>query len=62
MERREEERKIERQEDIRRTEAREQMQARREESTIMLSKNINNDQELIQSDPTPCPQNHKGNN
>ena len=27
-----------------------------------LSKNISNDQELIQSDPTSCPQNQKGNN
>ena len=26
------------------------------------SKKINNDQELIQSDPTSCPQNQKGNN
>ena len=26
------------------------------------SKKISNDQELIQSDPTPCPQNQKGNN
>ena len=28
----------------------------------MLSKKISNDQELIQSDPTSCPQNLKGNN
>ena len=28
----------------------------------MQSKKISNDQELIQSDPTPCPQNQKGNN
>ena len=28
----------------------------------MKSKKIGNDQELIQSDPTPCPQNQKGNN
>ena len=28
----------------------------------MLSKKISNDQELIQSDPTPRPQNQKGNN
>ena len=27
-----------------------------------LSKKISNDQELIQSDPTSCPQNQKGNN
>ena len=26
------------------------------------SKTISNDQELIQSDPTSCPQNQKGNN
>ena len=30
----------------------------RHEKSIMIS----NDQELIQSDPTPCPQNQKGNN
>ena len=29
---------------------------------LMESKNINNDQELIQSDPTSCPINQKGNN
>ena len=28
----------------------------------LQSKNISNDQELIQSDPTSCPQNQKGNN
>ena len=28
----------------------------------LLIKKISNDQELIQSDPTPCPQNQKGNN
>ena len=28
----------------------------------MKSKKISNDQELIQSDPTFCPQNQKGNN
>ena len=28
----------------------------------ILSKKINNDQELIQSDPTSCPQNQKVNN
>ena len=28
----------------------------------LKSKKINNDQELIQSDPTSCPQNQKGNN
>ena len=28
----------------------------------MKSKKISNDQELIQSDPTSCPQNQKGNN
>ena len=28
----------------------------------LLSKKISNDQELIQSDPTSCPQNQKGNN
>ena len=33
------------------------------ENTIcMKSKKISNDQELIQSDPTFCPQNQKGNN
>ena len=30
--------------------------------TSMESKMISNDQELIQSNPTPCPQNQKGNN
>ena len=30
--------------------------------TIKQSKKISNDQELIQSDPTSCPQNQKGNN
>ena len=29
---------------------------------LMQSKKISNDQELIQSDPTSCPQNQKGNN
>ena len=29
---------------------------------IWVSKKISNDQELIQSDPTSCPQNQKGNN
>ena len=29
---------------------------------ITQSKKISNDQELIQSDPTSCPQNQKGNN
>ena len=29
---------------------------------IRQSKKISNDQELIQSDPTSCPQNQKGNN
>ena len=29
---------------------------------FVLSKKISNDQELIQSDPTSCPQNQKGNN
>ena len=28
----------------------------------MSSEKISNDQELIQSDPTSCPQNQKGNN
>ena len=28
----------------------------------MESKKINNDEELIQSDPASCPQNQKGNN
>ena len=28
----------------------------------IISKKISNDQELIQSDPTSCPQNQKGNN
>ena len=28
---------------------------------VMRSKKISNDQELIQSDPTPCPQNQKEN-
>ena len=31
-------------------------------SVPIESKKISNDQELIQSDPTPCPQNQKGNN
>ena len=31
-------------------------------SRCMWSKKISNDQELIQSDPTSCPQNQKGNN
>ena len=31
-------------------------------SVHMKSKKISNDQELIQSDPTSCPQNQKGNN
>ena len=31
-------------------------------SSRLKSKKISNDQELIQSDPTPCPQNQKGNN
>ena len=31
-------------------------------STNVGSKKISNDQELIQSDPTSCPQNQKGNN
>ena len=30
--------------------------------TVKESKKISNDQELIQSDPTYCPQNQKGNN
>ena len=29
---------------------------------LIKSKKISNDQELIQSDPTSCPQNQKGNN
>ena len=29
---------------------------------IVKSKKISNDQELIQSEPTSCPQNQKGNN
>ena len=29
---------------------------------VLQSKKISNDQELIQSDPTSCPQNQKGNN
>ena len=29
---------------------------------LKKSKKISNDQELIQSDPTSCPQNQKGNN
>ena len=33
-----------------------------EVGTTHVSKKISNDQELIQSDPTPCPQNQKGNN
>ena len=32
------------------------------EKNFMKSKKISNDQELIQSDPTSCPQNQKGNN
>ena len=31
-------------------------------SVLFQSKKISNDQELIQSDPTSCPQNQKGNN
>ena len=31
-------------------------------SKLKESKKISNDQELIQSDPTSCPQNQKGNN
>ena len=31
-------------------------------SAKLKSKKISNDQELIQSDPTSCPQNQKGNN
>ena len=31
-------------------------------NTTSQSKKISNDQELIQSNPTPCPQNQKGNN
>ena len=30
--------------------------------SMVLGKKISNDQELIQSDPTFCPQNQKGNN
>ena len=30
--------------------------------SLVLSKKISNDQELIQSDPISCPQNQKGNN
>ena len=33
-----------------------------EEVEKRSSKKISNDQELIQSDPTSCPQNQKGNN
>ena len=32
------------------------------ERDFMKSKKIDNEQELIQSDPTSCPQNQKGNN
>ena len=32
------------------------------QSRPLESKKISNDQELIQSDPTSCPQNQKGNN
>ena len=32
------------------------------DKTVLKSKKISNDQELIQSDPTSCPQNQKGNN
>ena len=31
-------------------------------NSVVVSKKISNDQELIQSDPTSCPQNQKGNN
>ena len=34
----------------------------KKESKNLQSKMISNDQELIQSDPTSCPQNQKGNN
>ena len=37
-------------------------QAYSEPGIQMESKKISNDQELIQSDPTSCPQNQKGNN
>ena len=33
-----------------------------EQSPLGQSKKMSNDQELIQSDPTSCPQNQKGNN
>ena len=33
-----------------------------QEFLVKISKKISNDQELIQSDPTSCPQNQKGNN
>ena len=33
-----------------------------EDLRMWQSKRISNDQELIQSDPTSCPQNQKGNN
>ena len=36
--------------------------AQAEVEAEMKSKKISNDQELIQSDPTSCPQNQKGNN
>ena len=36
--------------------------ATRFKNIYLKSKKISNDQELIQSDPTSCPQNHKGNN
>ena len=35
---------------------------RRHDVLLLFSKKISNDQELIQSDPTSCPQNQKGNN
>ena len=35
---------------------------RKQQVENLLNKKISNDQELIQSDPTSCPQNQKGNN
>ena len=38
------------------------MQLKIQAASDFQSKKISNDQELIQSDPTSCPQNRKGNN
>ena len=42
--------------------AKELVAQRKSKQNARKSKKISNDQELIQSDPTSCPQNQKGNN